>query len=420
MAEEVVTLLRSGEVHEIQELYREGVSIREISRLTGFDRKTIRSCLREGGLPRYGPRVARPSKLEVFQEYLEGRLRAGVWNAVVLLRELRERGYTGSYSLLKEHLQPRRRAATEVAVRRFETPPGRQAQLDWGHLGYLEEGAGRRHKVWGFVLTLGYSRAMVAEIALDQRLETLLALHEEAFSQLGGVPHEILYDRMKTVLVDIDERGEVRWHPLFRDFCDWWGYAPRLCHAYRPQTKGKTESGIKYLRGNFVCGWQGEDFHTVPAGLRQWVWEVANQRVHGTTGRVVAEALAEEQRFLQPLAGRRGYPFVPGVHRRVARDAYVQYQTNRYSVPWELAGEPVQVQATEGRLELYHAQARIAVHQEHGGRHQLIADPAHHQGMPFGPSHRSEKPQLHLRLGAPEVEVRPLASYEGWSEGGPQ
>jgi transposase len=342
-----------------------------------------------------------------------------VWNAVVLLRELRERGYAGGYSILKEYLHPRRQAAKEVAVRRFETAPGLQAQLDWGHLGYLEEGEGKRRSVWGFVLTLGYSRAMVAEIALDQRLETLLALHEEAFSQLGGVPREILYDRMKTVLVDIDERGEIRWHPVFLDFCDWWGFTPRLCHGYRPQTKGKVESGIKYVKGNFVCGWIGSDFVTAAAGLRGWCWEIANQRVHGTTGRVIADALAEEQPHLLPLTGRRSFPFVPGVRRKVARDAYVQYRTNRYSVPWELAGEPVALQATEGRVELYHEQVRVAVHEEHAGRHQLITDAAHHQGMPFAPRAPRHPRKLHLQLGAPEVEVRPLASYERWSEGGP-
>lgn len=404
-------------MNEIQKLRREGLTISAIGRLTGFDRKTIRKHLRAGGIPRYGPRARRPSKLDAFKEYLEGRLGAGVWNAVVLLREIRQRGYQGGYTILKDYLQPRRRAAREVAVRRFETAPGQQAQLDWGHLGYLEQEQGKRRSVWGFVLTLGWSRAMVAEMALDQRLETLLALHEEAFRQLGGVPREILYDRMKTVLVDIDGRGEVRWHPVFWDFCQWWGFVPRLCHAYRPQTKGKVESGIKYLKGNFVSGWQGNDFASANSGLRRWCWEVANQRVHGTTGRVISEALAQEQPNLLPIVGRPTYPFVPGVHRKVARDAYVQWQTNRYSVPWQLAGASIKVHARERQLDLYAEGTRIAVHSQHAGRHQCIADPAHHRGMPFAPAHRPQGAKLHLQLGAPEVEVRPLASYEVCSEG---
>jgi transposase len=413
----VAPLLRSREVNEIHILHRQGVSVRTISRLTGFDRKTIRKYLRDGSIPRYGPREPRPSKLDPFVDFLESRLQAGVWNGVVLLRELRERGYRGGYTRLKDYLHPRRRAATEVAVRRFETPPGLQAQADWGHVGYLEEGSQRR-AVWAFALTLGYSRALVAELALDQRLETLLKVHEEAFQQLGGVPQEILYDRMKTVLLDVDARGEIRWHPVFLDFARWWGFTPRVCAAYRPQTKGKVESSVKYVKGNFVCGWEGHEFVAARLGLRRWCWEVANRRVHGTTGRRIEEAFAEERPHLQPLTGRRSFPFLIGPLRKVARDAYVQYETNRYSVPWERAGETLQVHAQEGRVELYAGQTPVAVHEESPGRHQVVTDPAHHAGMPYAATPRRGGRKLELRPGPPEVEVRSLASYETLDAGG--
>jgi len=116
--------------------------------------------------PRYGPRAPRPSTLEPYKPYVAERLQAEVWNARVLLRELRERGYAGGYTILTDYLRPQRRAAWTVAVRRFETPPGHQAQVDWGHLGVLEQEAARQ-KVWGFVMTLGYSRAMAIDVALD-------------------------------------------------------------------------------------------------------------------------------------------------------------------------------------------------------------------------------------------------------------
>lgn len=107
------------------------------------------------------------------------------------------------------------------AWRRFETPPGHQAQADWGHLGYLENEE-QRSKIWSFVLTLGSSRGMFSDVWTDQKLETLLRMYEEAFRQFGGVPREILYDRMKTVVLDVDERGETRWHPVFADFARYW------------------------------------------------------------------------------------------------------------------------------------------------------------------------------------------------------
>jgi transposase len=132
-------VLRGREVQELKELQRQGMSIQAIRKLTGWDRKTIRKYLQQpSALPEYGPRQAQASKLDPFKPYLEERMRAGVWNACALLRELRERNYCGRYTILKDWLQPQRKATRTVAVRRFETPPGKQAQVDWGHLGSLE------------------------------------------------------------------------------------------------------------------------------------------------------------------------------------------------------------------------------------------------------------------------------------------
>jgi transposase len=182
-------LLRGREVQGLKELQRQGMSIRGISKLTGWDRKTIRKYLQQpSALPEYGPRREQASN--------------------VLLRESRERSYRGGYTILKDWLRPQRSSARTAAVRRFETPPGKQAQVDWGHLGTLEW-AGQERKLWAFTFTLGYSRRMMAEVALDQKIGTLLRMHEEAFRQLGGVPEEILYDRMKTVWLGSDERGEI-------------------------------------------------------------------------------------------------------------------------------------------------------------------------------------------------------------------
>lgn len=239
-------------MQEIEELKRQGLSIRAISRLTGYCRKSIRKYLiRPESRPVYGPRPVQASKLDPFKPYLEERMRAGVWNARVLLRELRQRSYAGSYTILTDWLRPQRESARTIAVRRFETPAGKQGQVDWGHLGTLEVD-GEERKIWGFTFTLGFSRAMMAEAALDQRLGTLLRMHEEAFRQLGGVPEEILYDRMKTVWLETDERGEIVWHPVFLDFAKYWGFTPRLCRPYRAQTKGKVESGVKYATKLFV------------------------------------------------------------------------------------------------------------------------------------------------------------------------
>ena len=207
----------------------EGLSSQVISELTGYDRKTARQyLLQPEGTPVYGPRQRPPSLPDPFKPFLAGRLAAGVWNAQVLLRELRERGYPGGYTTLTDWRRPQRLAAAVVAVRRIETAPGEQARVDWEHLGDLGLN-GVLRKLWGFAFTLGYSRMMMAAAALDQKLGTLLRMHEEAFRQLGGVPAEILYDRIRTVWQGTDERGEIVWNPGLLDFARYWDFRPRLC-----------------------------------------------------------------------------------------------------------------------------------------------------------------------------------------------
>jgi len=407
-------------VQEIEELKRQGLSISAISKVTGCDRKTVRKYLAQPeAIPAYGPRKPRPSKLDTFKTYIEERLKAGVWNARVLLRELRQRGYDGGYAILTDWLRPQRESARTVAVRRFETPIGHQAQVDWGHLGSIEiDGNGRQ--MWGFTFTLGYSRAMMAEAALDQTLGTLLRMHEEAFRQLSGVPEEILYDRMKTVWLRTDERGEIVWHPVFLDFAKYWGFRPRLCRPYRAQTKGKIESGVKYVRRNFLCGLQGreptnlDDFN---GQLRQWIWEVSNQRVHGTTHERVDRRWEAEKLKLQAIGGRLPYPFVDEELRKVARDAYVSWESNRYSVPWAYAGSPVWVRNRENQIEVHYGGEMIAVHPRACGKHQIITVPEHHRGIPLGTRGPSTKILIHIQQAAPTVEVRSLAAYESVAGG---
>ena len=401
-------------MNDFAEMKREGLSIQAISSLTGFDRKTVRKyLLQPDEIPAYGPRPSSPSKLDEFKPYLEERLKAGVWNAAVLLRELRARSYAGGYTILKDWLQPQREAVRVVAVRRFETPPGRQAQVDWGHLGSLELDSIER-QLWGFTFTLGYSRMMMAEAALNQKLGTLLRMHEEAFRQLGGVPQEILYDRMKTVWQEIDERGEVVWNPVFLDFARYWGFTPRLCRAYRAQTKGKVESGVKYVRRNFLCGLQGREpdsLEDLNNQLRQWVWSVANQRVHGTTHEQATARWDADQMSMQAVNGRPPYPYRDDELRTVARDAFVSWQGSRYSVPWVYAGKEVWVRERDGDVEVHYGAQQIAVHALALHKHEIVRKPEHHAGIPLG-ARQERKTLVHIRQTAPVVEIRPLAAYE--------
>jgi transposase len=413
-------VLRGRDVEEVVELKRQGLSIRAISRLTGYDRTTISKYLSTPAhRPVYGPRTPVESKLEPFKRYLKERLQAGVWNASVLLREIRERGYGGGYTILTDWLRPQRKEAESLAVRRFETPAGKQAQADWGHLGTVSDGDGEC-KLWGFTITLGYSRRMFAAAAVDQKLGTLLRMHEAAFYEWGVVPDEILYDRMKTVWTGIDERGEIVWNAIFLDFARYWGFTPRLCRPYRAQTKGKVESGVKFVRRNFLCGLQGRE----PSGLldlngqlRWWIAEVANQRVHGTTHEQVMVRWEADRAAMHQVNGRLPYPYTDDEQRKVARDAYVAWKGSRYSVPWRYAGKDVWVRDHGPSVEIRYSTERIAVHAPAARRHQVVTLSHHHVGIPTH-SRQSTKTLIHIAQSAPVVEHRPLAAYEAVACGG--
>ncbi len=404
-----------GEFMDLHEAWVGGKSISEVARLTGRDRKTVRRLLREGG-PR--PRAAREvsSKLDPFRAYLLGRVLGEdpVSNSEVLFDEIRAQGYSGGRSILKEFLQPFRELVKEKATARFETPPGKQAQVDWGT--FKKPG---RKRVQGFVMTLGWSRTMYLDFSETQALASFLRCHEQAFDYFGGVPEQILYDRTKTVWLRDDDRGDPIFHPGLLDFAQHYGYEPRLCRGYRPQTKGKTESGIKYVRRNFwprVRDYQGcVDLHG-PA--RRWLEETCNVRIHGTTGERPLERLPKEN--LRPLTGLRTYRALVLERRRVARDCFVSYAGSWYSTPAEYAGREVWVRQTETRLLISDRDQVIADHALADKPYQRLVVHAHFQGLAARRDRRlcmeaeealARTTRLPLPLG-PEVEKRPLSVYE--------
>ncbi|MBP0447910.1 IS21 family transposase [Roseomonas sp. SSH11] len=298
---------------EIRVLARHGKGVREIAREVGVSRNTVRRYLRDPEAARYRGRLPRAGKLSEYEGYIASRVASALpdrLEATVLLRELRERGYTGGYTILKEHLAELRPVIVPAPVVRFETPPGGQMQVDWA---VIRRGADRLSV---FVATLGWSRAAYAEFVEDERLETLLSCHEHAFLAFGGVPEEVLYDNMRTVVLERDRygRGRHRFHPGFLDFAGHCGFRPRLCQPYRAQSKGKVERFIRYLRGGFWVPLASRmaaegivvDRAAANLAVGRWLREVANARVHATTGEVPLVRLEAERGALRPVPSPYG------------------------------------------------------------------------------------------------------------------
>jgi len=300
-------MLVAEEAVEIRVLRPQGKSIRKIARMLNLSRNTVRRYLRGDGLPHY-EREPSLSKLDRYKQYLAERVKAATpdWiPATVLLHELKALGYSGGYSILKEHLATLRPTAKPDPLVRFETEPGRQMQADFGT---IRKG---RDRLSVFIATLGWSRATYVEFVTDERLETLLGCHERAFYFFGGVPREVLYDNMRTVVSERDYYGPGlhRYNRTFLDFAHHYGFLPRLCQPYRPKTKGKVERFIGYLRRSFYVPLASQlspeglkiDRDMANARVGTWLREIANARVHATTGEVPLVRLELERERLQPM-----------------------------------------------------------------------------------------------------------------------
>jgi transposase len=269
-----------------------------------MDRKTVGRYI-ERGLepPTYGPRPPQPRSTDPFLPYLRERLMAypGL-TAVRLWRELRERGYAGGYTAVKRTVREIRPQPIKPFEVRFETPPGEQAQVDLARFEaeFTDEPEVTRI-VWLFSMVLGHSRLIWARFVVRQDLQTVLRCHIAALEAIGGMPREILYDRMKTAVIGEDADGLVVYNRSLVDLARHYGFQPKACRPYRAKTKGKVERPFRYIREDFFLAGSFRNLDDLNTQLRHWLDTVANARVHATTQRVVNEAFAEEKPHLKPL-----------------------------------------------------------------------------------------------------------------------
>jgi len=389
-----------------------------IAHMTGLDRKTVRKYVTIGlEPPSYTPRQIRPTMVAPFHAYLRERVVAyPELTGARLHRELRERGYEGGYTAVKDFLRSIRPNSSPGFEVRFETPPGRQAQVDFAHFrAVFTDEPGVERVVWLFSLVLGHSRMLWGRFVLHQDMQTLLRCHAAAFEVLGGAPSEILYDRMKTV-VDREEPqggtepGHIVYNRTLVEFARHYGYLPKACKAYRAKTKGKVERPFRYIREDFFLGRGFRNLDDLNSQFRQWLDEVANLRTHATTRRVVAEHFAEERPSLQKLPAG---PFqaVLCLERRITRDGMVSVDGNLYSVPDTTRRRPVEVHSTADEVRILEDGRVVAVHPVMDGRGQRRITAGHRSAPP--PANSQTR-----RHGPPQgrsgdiVALRPLAFYD--------
>jgi transposase len=402
----------------IKDLYRKGVSISEIARQTGHDRKTVRK-IATSTQPITVERATAPRrvhKLDPFVPYLERRVAEGVVNAAKLFAEVRSQGYTGGKTRVKDWLENRRPQRDTDPVVRFETAPGEQAQVDFASFGTILH-QGREQRLSAFLMTLGWSRMLFVRFFVTCDWVAFLRGHLAAFTHFGGTPRTVLHDNLKSAVLE-HRGGHVRFHPRYLDFADYYGFTPRACQPYRARTKGKVERAVRYVRENFWPGMTYTDLDDLNRQAQIWLDTIANVRMHATTGVTPVSRLADEQ--LSSIAARPPYEITPILLRHASRDGWVRYGGAAYAIPLAATGQAVLLKVTD-RDEVVITTPQgtlLATHPLASSPGASVGHPVPRpsQVVPPPPPEPLQTPSVPALPDAPQVEVRSLDAYDALLE----
>jgi transposase len=383
-------------MHRLQELvrlHRLGRTARDIARMLGMGRNTVRAYAKALGvaglldgeaaqlpgadvlraavlahLPAPPVRPPPPSKAERWREDIDVQRRRGAQpTAIHDWLRLNAPGYTGSVSAVRRlcrRLDRERGPVAEDVVIRVETAAGEVAQVDFAYAGErYDPTRGMPRKSWLFVMTLGFSRHMYADIVFDQTVATWVQLHVRAFEFLGGVPRVLVPDNLKAAVVRaafaVD--GETVLNRSYRELARHYGFQIDPTPPASPQKKGKVERSVRYVRTSFLSTHTPVDVEVDRRALARWLEEVASARRHGTTGRVVREHFAEERTALLALPASR-FEVVQWKEAHVHRDVHVQAEGAFYSVPWPHVGKAVWLRIAQGQVTIHLGDTLLATH----------------------------------------------------------
>jgi len=341
----------------IKTLYEKGHNKSEISRMTGHDRKTIRKIIKSLEQGKYlekkpHPRILDPHKDEIIKWIEEG---------LTILRiheKLINKGIKIGYSAVKYFVKSIKK--NKNIFIRIHTKPGEEAQVDFGYVGYTLDNSMRRRKTWVFNMRLSYSRLDYYEKVYDQKVETFINCHINAFNYFKGVPKTIKIDNLKAAILEANF-----YEPIFQaqylNFANYYGFKPLPCRIYKPNDKGKVESGIKYIKNNFFLGRKFKDSTDLDRQLKNWL-NKANKRVHGTTKKIPIEIFEKEEKNQLLSLKIEEFKLAKTGIRKVCHDCHIFVNYNYYSVPFEYVGKYVEIEITKTLLKIFYNLKEIAVH----------------------------------------------------------
>ena len=409
-------------LQEFRPLADAGVPWSEIARLAGCDPRTAKKYLSgRPRPPRYRPRPEAGRVIDPFTGTIDAWLRAskGALCATTIYERLAAEPYhfPGSYQRVKQYVRARRpEILAELGItargtemhRRFEVPPGSQAQVDWGDEGLLSDG----RRVYSFHMVLSYSRDPFCRYTTSTDLATFWACHTEAFRHFGGVPATVLYDRTKTVVKKHVGRGEpVCLHPEAEAYAAHSGFAIRVCWPERPQSKGRVERVVPVTREKVLCGRTCDSPEEMQAAWEEWL-PYRRAQVHRTHGEVIAVRAEADRAALLP-APERPYVVTERHLRVVGKDALVSFEASLYSVPWTdvRPRQRLELRVTRSEVEIWSLgpdARRLASHRRARSKGSWVVDERHWDGLPNGLGVPGQTPPA--RAGAEDVLPEPLGT----------
>jgi len=347
----------------IETLWKKHKNKSLIARMTGHDWKTVAKRIKEieqgKEYPKKKPhpRILDSCKEEILK-YLEENL-----SAVRIHEKLQEEGMKVGYSTVKDYIGAIKKR--DNIFIRLHTLPGEEAQVDFGYAGYTPY-QGKKRKTWVFNMRLSYSRLDYYEVVYDQRVETFIRCHSNAFASFGGIPKYVKIDNLKAAILQANFYEPI-YQDLYKNFAFHYGFHPLPCRVRRPNDKGKVESGIKYVKGNFFQGRRFAGEKEVRERLAKWITK-ANHRIHGTTRKVPKEVFEKEEKVkLLPLP-QEEFKLVKVGTRKVYHDCHIYVDYNYYSVPFAYVGKRVEIELSKKLLKVFYQGAEIALHPRLTGR----------------------------------------------------
>ena len=380
---------------------RDHLTAAQIAREMGLAARTVRKWLTEPYQPR--KRVPRASRLDPFKGQVMGLVKQHPYSAVQVLAILREQGFTGGITTVKDYIQQIRPRGQEAYLT-LAFAPGECAQVDWGSWAMIDVGNTRRHLSF-FVMVLGYSRMLYVEFTLSQSQEHFLLAHRRAFEFFGGVPQKIMCNNCKTAVLSHPHGLHPVFNPRYTDFAGHYGFTIKACNVRKTNEKGIVENAVGYVKHNFLCGRPISEFASLNPAVGLWLEQTANVRVHGRTRQRPVDMFVAEKAVLKPLSP---HPYDCALidSARVDRQFRVHADGNRYSVPARYAGRKLLRKLYPEQICFYDGEKLVAEHLRSYERGQDILNPEHVQPV-LERKHRADEQHLLKRFLAlsPQAET---------------